>query len=166
MTTKIIEKLLNDYIELFNDEKDFNIILTPPLVLVNPSSFQNLESALDNLNRKEWPKFKSINFINFPNREEELDDIIYCKIFLMDLTDFINVTNSGIMHLAGAKSLTFLSLSGTKLTDVGMSVFNVMKFVKKLKYLNVGYTRVTDKGVKELRVNIFSTHARHSHNQI
>ncbi|RIB16830.1 hypothetical protein C2G38_2188918 [Gigaspora rosea] len=33
-------------------------------------------SALDNFNRKGWSKFKSINFINFPNREEELDDIL------------------------------------------------------------------------------------------
>ncbi|RIB11850.1 hypothetical protein C2G38_70093 [Gigaspora rosea] len=27
MTTKIIEKLLNDYIELLNDEEDFNVII-------------------------------------------------------------------------------------------------------------------------------------------
>ncbi|RIB18911.1 hypothetical protein C2G38_2141883 [Gigaspora rosea] len=70
-------------------------------------------------------EFKSINFINFPNREEELDDIIYCMTFLMDLTGFINVTDSGVTHLAGAKS-------------------------QEIKNLDVGYTRITDKGVKEL----------------
>ncbi|RIB07873.1 hypothetical protein C2G38_2213174 [Gigaspora rosea] len=43
----------------------------------------------------------------------------------MDLTDFINVTDSEIMHLAEAK--------------------------RKLKYLDVGYMHITDKGVKELR---------------
>ncbi|KAF0517374.1 RNI-like protein [Gigaspora margarita] len=70
-------------------------------------------------------EFKSLNLINFPNREEELDDILQdfseLPLIKMDLTGFINVTDSGIMHLSGAKSLTFLSLSGTKLTDVGMS---------------------------------------------
>ncbi|RIB24393.1 hypothetical protein C2G38_2242047 [Gigaspora rosea] len=86
------------------------------------------------------------------------------------------LTDSGVMHLAGAKSLTFLSLSGTKLTDVGMSALKGLRGLthlslnktrikdaslstirkstianRKLIYLDVGYTRVTDKGVKELR---------------
>ncbi|RIB09997.1 hypothetical protein C2G38_2251039 [Gigaspora rosea] len=94
----------------------------------------------------------------------------------MDLTGFINVTDSGVMHLAGARSLTFLSLSGMKLTDVGMSALKGLRDLthlslnktriknsslstirkstfanRKLKYLDVGYTRITDKGVKELR---------------
>ncbi|KAF0517367.1 RNI-like protein [Gigaspora margarita] len=125
-------------------------------------------------------EFKSLNLINFPNREEELDDILQdfseLPLIKMDLTGFINVTDSGIMHLAGAKSLTFLSLSGTKLTDVGISALKGLRDLthlslnktriknaslstirkstfsnRKLKYLDVRYTRVTDKGVKELR---------------
>ncbi|CAG8856498.1 29145_t:CDS:2, partial [Gigaspora margarita] len=46
-------------------------------------------------------EFKSLNLINFPNRKEELNDIL--QDFSDDLTGFINVTDSGIMHLAGAK---------------------------------------------------------------
>ncbi|RIB29081.1 hypothetical protein C2G38_2156323 [Gigaspora rosea] len=108
MTTKIIEKLLNDYIELFNDEEDFN-------------------SALNNLNRKGWPK------CGF--------NLVICSYELplikMNLTDFINITDLGIMHFAGAKSLTFLSLSGTKLTDVGMSA------LKGIPHLNLDFTQVS-----------------------
>ncbi|RIB13845.1 hypothetical protein C2G38_2196733 [Gigaspora rosea] len=84
-------------------------------------------------------EFKSLNLINFLNQEEELDDILQdfseLPLIKMDLTAFINVTGSGVMHLAGAKSLTFLFLSGTKLTDIGISalkVFNVIKFIKLL----------------------------------
>ena len=71
--------------------------------------------------------------------------LIELPLIKMDLTGFINVTDSGVMHHAGARrlalmnefsfslifwviesdlfyfSLTFLSLSGMKLTDVGMS---------------------------------------------
>ncbi|RIB04592.1 hypothetical protein C2G38_2254294 [Gigaspora rosea] len=50
----------------------------------------------------------------------------------MDLTDFINVTDSGIMHLAEAKSLTFLSLSGMKLTNVGISALKDLENLVEL----------------------------------
>ncbi|RIB01616.1 hypothetical protein C2G38_2050739 [Gigaspora rosea] len=66
----------------------------------------------------------------------------------MDLTAFINVTDSGVMHLAEARviendlfyfSLTFLSLSGTKLTDVGMSALKDLEnLVESGSNLNYG----------------------------
>ncbi|CAG8540281.1 1769_t:CDS:10, partial [Cetraspora pellucida] len=92
-------------------------------------------------------EFKSLNFINFPNREEELNDILQdfseLPLVKMDLTGFINVSDEGIMHLAEAKSLTFLSLSGTKLTDAGMSA---LKDLVNLVELYLDRTLITDAG--------------------
>ncbi|RIB03067.1 hypothetical protein C2G38_2226131 [Gigaspora rosea] len=102
-------------------------------------------------------EFKSLNLINFPNREEELDDILQdfseLPLIKMDLTGFINVTDSGIMHLAELRviesdlfyfSLTFLSLSGTKLTDVGMSA---LKDLENLIELYLDRTSIMDAGI-------------------
>ncbi|RIB23850.1 hypothetical protein C2G38_2170081 [Gigaspora rosea] len=143
-----------------------SVQLTPPLVPVKPSTYINRNS-------RHWAIWiemdgQRVLLINFPNREEELDDI---------LQDF-SVIESDLFY----SSLTFLSLSGTKLTDVGMSALKdlenlielyldrtsitdagivyldgIFKQITyhlqsvKLKYLDVGYTRITDKGVKELR---------------
>ncbi|CAG8581319.1 31497_t:CDS:10 [Racocetra persica] len=96
-------------------------------------------------------EFKSLNFINFPNREEELDDILQdfseLPLVKMDLTGFINVSDAGIMYLAEAKSLTFLSLSGTKLTDAGMVA---LKDLVNLVELYLDRTLITDAGVAYL----------------
>ncbi|RIB18917.1 hypothetical protein C2G38_2141885 [Gigaspora rosea] len=79
-------------------------------------------------------EFKSINFINFPNREEELDNIIYCMTFLACAT------------------LLNLNLYKTRIKNSLLSTIRKSTFAnRKLKYLDVGYTRVTDKGVKELK---------------
>ncbi|CAG8623934.1 19723_t:CDS:10, partial [Gigaspora margarita] len=132
-----------------------SVQLTPPLIPVKPSSFRNLELILietvgiGQFGLKWMAKeFKSLNLINFPNREEELDDILQdfseLPLIKMDLTGFINVTDSGIMHLSGAKSLTFLSLSGTKLTDVGMSA---LKDLENLVELYLDRTSITDAGI-------------------
>ncbi|RIB23849.1 hypothetical protein C2G38_2170077 [Gigaspora rosea] len=148
--------------------------LTPPLVPVKPSSFRNLE-VLD-LSRtrlcdqdvmKIICQFKNMvelilietvgigQFgLKWMAKEEELDDILQdfseLPLIKMDLTGFINVTDSGIMHLAGAKSdlfyfcLIFLSLSGTKLTDVGMSA---LKDLENLVELYLDRTSITDAGI-------------------
>ncbi|RIB26631.1 hypothetical protein C2G38_2162844 [Gigaspora rosea] len=93
-------------------------------------------------------EFKSLNLINFPNREEELDNILQdfseLPLIKMDLTGFINVTDSGVMHFAGAKSLTFLFLSGTKLTGVKMFA---LKNLENLVELYLDRTSITDAGI-------------------
>ncbi|KAF0517365.1 RNI-like protein [Gigaspora margarita] len=127
-----------------------SVQLTPPLVPVKPSSFRNLE-VLD-LSRTRFCdqdvmkiicqcknmieliliETSSNLLINFPNREEELDD---------KLQDF-----------SGLRDLTHLSLNKTRIKNASLSTIRKSTFAnRKLKYLDVGYTRVTDKGVKELR---------------
>ncbi|RIA82813.1 hypothetical protein C1645_834773 [Glomus cerebriforme] len=97
-------------------------------------------------------EFKSLNYINFPNREEELDDILedFSELPLnkLDLTNFINVTDVGILHIDAIKSLTYLSLSGTKLTDVGMTA---LKNLENLVELYLDRTNITDAGIANLR---------------
>ncbi|KAF0517373.1 RNI-like protein [Gigaspora margarita] len=134
-----------------------SVYLTPPLVPVKPSSFRNLE-VLDLSSDQDVMKiicqcknmielilietvgigqfglkwmakeFKSLNLINFPNRKEELNDI------LQDFSDGLNCLNK------------------TRIKNASLSTIRKSTFAnRKLKYLDVGYTRVTDKGVKELR---------------
>ncbi|CAG8707725.1 13789_t:CDS:10, partial [Rhizophagus irregularis] len=97
-------------------------------------------------------EYKSLNFINFPNREEELDDVLqdFSELPLnkLDLTNFINVTDVGILCIEAVKSLTYLSLSGTKLTDTGMTA---LKSLENLVELYLDRTCITDIGVANLR---------------
>ncbi|RIB09996.1 hypothetical protein C2G38_2251038 [Gigaspora rosea] len=94
-------------------------------------------------------EFKSINFINFPNREEELDDIIYCMTFLCGFNlvicsyelPLIKMDLTAIESYLFYFGLTLLSLSGTKLTDVGMSA------LKNLTELYLDRTSITDAGI-------------------
>ncbi|RIB26212.1 hypothetical protein C2G38_2163870 [Gigaspora rosea] len=73
----------------------------------------------------------------------------------MDLTGFINVTDSGVIHfqeLRGLRELIHLSLSKILIKNKTLSTICKSTFAnRKLKYLDVGYTHVTDKGVRELR---------------
>ncbi|RIB11744.1 hypothetical protein C2G38_2202630 [Gigaspora rosea] len=128
-----------------------SVQLTPPLVPENLRVSKFRKTVGIGQFGLKWiaKEFKSLNLINFPNREEELDDILQdfseLPLIKMDLTGFINVTDSGIMHLAGAKRLsTFLSLSGTKLTDVGMSA---LKDLENLVELYLDRTSITDAGI-------------------
>ncbi|RIB23848.1 hypothetical protein C2G38_2170072 [Gigaspora rosea] len=151
-----------------------SVQLTPPLVPVKPSSFRNLEVldlsrtrlcdqdvmkiicqfknmielilietvGIGQFGLKWMAKGKKNSnlLINFPNREEELDDILQdfseLPLIKMDLT----VIESDLFYF----SLTFLSLSGTKLTDVGMSA---LKDLENLVELYLDRTSITDAGI-------------------
>ncbi|RIB30666.1 hypothetical protein C2G38_2238098 [Gigaspora rosea] len=84
MTTKIIEKLLNDYIELLNDEEDFNAIINVGKI---PDIYLWGSHLLDNLD---------VSFIF------ELMFIV-CKFFLEELAKYIEAylieTKAHWLHL-------------------------------------------------------------------
>ncbi|RIB18908.1 hypothetical protein C2G38_2141880 [Gigaspora rosea] len=97
------------------------------------------KSALDNFNRKGWPKSSNLlTLLIFPNREEELDDIIYCMTFLCGFN---------LVICSYELPLIKMDLTGF----IKCNRFGSYASCRKLKYLDVGYTRITDKGVKELR---------------
>ncbi|CAI2193693.1 9238_t:CDS:10, partial [Funneliformis geosporum] len=97
-------------------------------------------------------EYKSLNEINFPNQEEEMDDILQdfsgLPLRKLDLENFKNVTDAGVMHIGRIKSLTFLSLSGTKLTDVGMTA---LKDLENLAELYLDRTNITDLGLANIQ---------------
>ncbi|CAG8443511.1 12758_t:CDS:10 [Funneliformis caledonium] len=96
-------------------------------------------------------EYKSLNEINFPNQEEEMDDILQdfsgLPLDKLNLENFKNVTDVGVMHIGRIKSLSFLSLSGTKLTDAGMTA---LKDLENLAELYLDRTNITDVDIRGL----------------
>ncbi|RIB11857.1 hypothetical protein C2G38_2042331 [Gigaspora rosea] len=97
MTTKIIEKLLNDYIELLNDEEDFNIIInvgkipavktfkTHSVILRNRSLY--FRNELANINKDE-NNIKTINLNHVPIQQFDIIiKYIYGGVILLDNLD-------------------------------------------------------------------------------
>ncbi|RIB08448.1 hypothetical protein C2G38_2211632 [Gigaspora rosea] len=90
MTTRIIEKLLNDYIELLNDEEDFNVIINvekiPDVKTFKAHSvilrYQSLyfRNELANINKDE-NNIKTINLNHLM--------LIACEFFLEELAKYI-----------------------------------------------------------------------------
>ncbi|KAF9182229.1 hypothetical protein BGZ50_005062 [Haplosporangium sp. Z 11] len=101
--------------------------------------------------------------ISFPNREHDLLTILPAASALplthLDLTGFLFVTDEAILALTAATNLQMLSLSGTKLTDVGSTVFSHMS---SLKELFLDRTNVGDKTIDYLRdlgrIEVLSLH--------
>jgi Leucine-rich repeat (LRR) protein len=58
------------------------------------------------------------------------------------------VTDAGLLHLAGMRSLTILFLEGTQISDAGLAH---LKGLSNLQKLYLGNTRVTDAGVADLQ---------------
>lgn len=82
---------------------------------------------------------------------------LFCEYFLLalplvdlDLTGFLFVTDEAILTLEAAQHLQILSLSGTKLTDIGAAVF---VHLSSLKVLSLERTSITDKAIEYMRGN-------------
>ncbi|KAI9007957.1 hypothetical protein CLU79DRAFT_777262 [Phycomyces nitens] len=92
-----------------------------------------------------------LEVIQFPNREQELDDILqrYTDLPLqhMDLTGFLEITDVGLEHISKMKDLKYLSLEGTKVTDEGIGL---LKDLLELETLYLDRTAVTDLGIDAL----------------
>ncbi|RIB29478.1 hypothetical protein C2G38_2155266 [Gigaspora rosea] len=130
-----------------------SVQLTPSLVPVKPSSFRNLE-VLD-LSRIRLCDQDRSNPINFPNREEVLDDML--QDFSVDLDNLVElypdrtlITDADIVYLDGQRELT--QIKQTRVKNASLSRIYKSTFAnRKFKYIDVGYTLVTDKGIRELR---------------
>lgn len=70
----------------------------------------------------------------------------------LDLTGFVFVGDEAILNLASATSLQMLSLSGTKLTDIGSSV---LVHMLSLRELALDRTDIGDKSMEYIRGAIF-----------
>lgn len=78
--------------------------------------------------------------------------IVGLPITHLDLTGFVFVGDEAILNLASATSLQMLSLSGTKLTDIGSSVFVHML---SLRELALDRTDIGDKSMEYIRGEYF-----------
>ncbi|KAF9409312.1 hypothetical protein BGZ94_001998, partial [Podila epigama] len=94
----------------------------------------------------------SLQQLVFPNRENDLLTVLPLVARLplthLDLTGFLFVGDDAILNLASATSLQMLSLSGSKLTDVGAAVFLHMS---SLRELSLDRTDIGDKAMEYLR---------------
>ncbi|KAG0082374.1 hypothetical protein BGZ92_011801 [Podila epicladia] len=95
---------------------------------------------------------KSLQHFNFPNREHDLLTVLPLSSRLpithLDLTGFVFVGDEAILNLASATSLQMLSLSGTKLTDIGSSV---LVHMSSLRELVLDRTDIGDKSMEYIR---------------
>ncbi|KAF9207997.1 hypothetical protein BGZ59_010843 [Podila verticillata] len=95
---------------------------------------------------------KSLQYFNFPNREHDLLTVLPSSSKLplthLDLTGFVFVGDEAILNLASATSLQMLSLSGTKLTDIGSSV---LVHMLSLRELVLDRTDIGDKSMEYIR---------------
>ena len=62
--------------------------------------------------------------------------------------DGTQITDDGLVHLAGMSRLQWLSLGGTQITDNGLVHF---KGMARLRYVSLDGTNVTNEGVKKLQ---------------
>ncbi|KAI7898145.1 uncharacterized protein BX663DRAFT_556096 [Cokeromyces recurvatus] len=69
-------------------------------------------------------KLTQLRYIQFPNREHKLDNVLSkfkdLPLDYLDLTGFFNVTDEGLQSIACMKKLRYLSLDGTKVSDEGI----------------------------------------------
>ncbi|KAG0349880.1 hypothetical protein BG005_010590 [Podila minutissima] len=95
---------------------------------------------------------KALQHFNFPNREHDLLTVLPLSSRLpithLDLTGFVFVGDEAILNLASATSLQMLSLSGTKLTDIGSSV---LVHMSSLRELVLDRTDIGDKSMEYIR---------------
>jgi hypothetical protein len=79
-------------------------------------------------------------------------DFVNCSLALplvdLDLTGFLFVTDDAILALKAAQHLQILSLTGTRLTDIGAAVF---VHLSSLKELSLERTNITDKAIEYMR---------------
>ncbi|KAF9301783.1 hypothetical protein BGZ74_006276 [Mortierella antarctica] len=88
---------------------------------------------------------KALQHFNFPNREHDLLTVLPLS---SNLTGFVFVGDEAILNLASATSLQMLSLSGTKLTDIGSSV---LVHMSSLRELVLDRTDIGDKSMEYIR---------------
>ncbi|OAD08068.1 hypothetical protein MUCCIDRAFT_158304 [Mucor lusitanicus CBS 277.49] len=96
-------------------------------------------------------ELKCLRWIQFPDRELELDGVLSrfkdLPLEHLDLTGFLNVTDQGAKHIAEMKHLRYLSLDGTKVTDEGVEM---LKDLIELEKLYLDRTLITDQGLSQL----------------
>jgi uncharacterized membrane protein len=68
------------------------------------------------------------------------------QITWLDLAS-TNVSDAGLVHVAGLENLTRLHLEKTKVTDVGLAH---LKGLENLRYLNLYGTQISDAGLRQL----------------
>ncbi|KAL9541508.1 hypothetical protein MBANPS3_009089 [Mucor bainieri] len=94
---------------------------------------------------------KCLKWIQFPDRELELDSVLLrlkdLPLEHLDLTGFLNVTDEGAKQIAEMKHLRYLSLDGTKVTDEGVEM---LKDLIELEKLYLDRTLITDQGLSQL----------------
>ncbi|GJJ74481.1 hypothetical protein EMPS_06839 [Entomortierella parvispora] len=97
-------------------------------------------------------RLPSLQTLRFPNREHDLRSVLPMAASLplveLDLTGFLFVTDEAILTLEAAQHLQILSLTGTKLTDIGAAVF---VHLSSLKELSLGRTSISDKAIEYMR---------------
>ncbi|RIB15000.1 hypothetical protein C2G38_1609565 [Gigaspora rosea] len=143
MTTKIIEKLLNDYIELLNDEEDFNVIINVGKILCVKTfkthsiilRYRSLyfRNELANIN-KDKNNIKTINLNHVSIQQFDIIiKYIYGGVILLDNLDVSFIFE--LMFIACELFLEVLAkyieayLIETKLIG---SVYILLMFIKKV----------------------------------
>lgn len=92
-------------------------------------------------------RFSALNVAKeYGDKNLELLKPVADQVKWMDLAR-TQVTDAGLAHLAGMKSLSRLHLENTKITDAGLEH---LKGLSSLEYLNLYGTEVTDAGIQKL----------------
>ncbi|KAG0254467.1 hypothetical protein BG011_005769 [Mortierella polycephala] len=160
--------------QAFTQLLDLNLSRTPitacdfTMILNNFKSVENLNlTSCDYIDTAALEQcvqgLPQLHNISFPNREHDLLTILPAASALplthLDLTGFLFVTDQAILALSAATNLQMLSLSGTKLTDTGSTVFAHMS---SLKELSLDRTDIGDKTIDYLRdlgrIEVLSLH--------